>query len=84
MIIEYSYPPEFKLLFRRLKKWKNAEELLELDGIGSQLDVAKFSKKFFSRAGSKLTTADVSVDSNSNVDTVNVLQYNIEVAKPLH
>ena len=39
---------------------------------------------FFSKAGKKLTTADISVDSNSNVDTVTVIQYPLEVSKPLH
>lgn len=83
MIFEYSYEPEYKLTFRKLKKLVKAEELLELDGIGSQLDVAAFSKKFFSKKG-RLTTADISVDANSNVDDVDVVQYPIEVAKPLH
>jgi len=82
MIIEYNYDPEFKLLFRKLKQHPEAEALLEIDGIGEQLDIAKFSKKFFSKKN--LTTADISVDSNSNVDTVNVIQYSVEIAKPLH
>jgi ribonucleoside-triphosphate reductase len=56
---------------------------MELDGIGSQLDIAAFSKKFFSKK-EKLTTADVSVDSNSNVDNIDIIQYQIEVSKPLH
>lgn len=83
MILEYSYDPEFKLAFRKLKKLEASDELIELEGIGSQLDVAKFSKKFFSKKG-RLTTADISVDANSNVDDVNVVQYPIEVSKPLH
>ena len=83
MIIEYSYDPQFKLEFRKLRKHENFEELSELDGIGPQLDIAKFSKKFFAKK-TKLTTADISVDANSNVDDVNVIQYSVEVAKPLH
>jgi len=82
MILEYSYEPEFKLVFRKLKNLEDAEELMELDGIGSQLDVAKFSKKFFSKKG--ITTADVSVDANSNINDANIVQYPMEVAKPLH
>jgi len=82
MYIEYSYSPEFKDDFHRLKHLKHASELAELDGIGTQLDVNKFSRDFFSTKGT--TTADVSVDSNSNVDTVSVMQYNNELAKPLH
>jgi ribonucleoside-triphosphate reductase len=84
MIIEYSYSPEFKLIFRGLKRNEFFTELAELDGIGTQLDIASFSKKFFSKKGnSKLTTADVSVDANSNVDSVDIIQYNVEAAKPL-
>jgi len=82
MFIEYSYSPEFKSDWHRLIHTKFASELRELDGIGSQLDVNKFSREFFSKSG--LTTADVSVDSNSNVDTVSVMQYNNEISKPLH
>ena len=37
MILEYSYDPEFKLAFRKLKKLAESDELLELEGIGSQL-----------------------------------------------
>src|SRR5271157_4761539 len=84
MLLEYTYDVPFRHLFRKLERLVHADELLELDGIGSQLDVAKFSKKFFSKAGKKLTTADISVDSNSNVDTVTVIQYPLEVSKPLH
>ena len=83
MILEYTYDPEFKLEFRKLRALTNSEELMNLDGIGEQLDIAKFSKKFFSKRV-KLTTADISVDANSNVDDVGVIQYSTEVAKPLH
>lgn len=81
MIIDYSYNPEFKDDFHRLTHIKHASELRELDGIGTQLDVNKFSRDFFSK--NDATTADVSVDSNSNVDTVSVMQYNNEITKPL-
>jgi len=82
MITQYSYSPEFKDDFHRLTHLKHATELRELDGIGTQLDVNKFSREFFSKTNT--TTADVSVDSNSNVDVVSVMQYNNELAKPLH
>jgi anaerobic ribonucleoside-triphosphate reductase len=82
MLIEYSYDVNFRNTFRKLQKLNKSEELLELEGIGSQLDVAKFSKKFFNKKSG--TTADLSVDANSNVDDVNVIQYTAEVAKPLH
>jgi ribonucleoside-triphosphate reductase len=55
-------------------------DLRDLDGIGEQLDVNEFSKKFFSKKGA--TTADVSIDSNSNLDSVNIVHYNKEFAKP--
>lgn len=82
MIIEYSYDEQFKKDFKKLKRKDKAFDLLELDGIGDQLDVNDFSRKFFSKKG--LTTADVSVDSNSNLDDVSIIQYNTEIAKPLH
>ncbi len=80
MIINYSYNPEFKKDFNKITRIDKAEELLDLDGIGSQLDVNEFSRKFFSK---KQTTADVSVDANSNIDDISVVQYEAELAKPL-
>lgn len=83
MLLEYSYDVEFRHFFNKLKKINNAEELMEFEGIGSQTDIAKFSKKFFSKRN-KLTTADISVDSNSNVDDTSIIQYEVELAKPIH
>ena len=82
MKIEYSYPEEFEKLMIDIKG-SNGIDLMELDGIGTQTDVNKFSKKFFSKGGVK-TTADISVDSNANIEDVTVLQYNSELAKPSH
>lgn len=81
MHINISYEEDFKKDFNKLKKLPFATELMELDGIGTQLDIQKFSADFFSKKG--VTTADVSVDSNSNVDAPTVVHYNIEVGKPI-
>lgn len=80
MIDTYSYPQEFKDLLRKAQK-KYGIDLLEFDGIGGQLDVNAFSKRFFSE--SIKTTADISVDANSNVEDVTLLQYNTELSKPV-
>jgi len=81
MKINYSYDAEFEQDFNRLKKQKLAEELMELDGVGKQLDIQEFSRRFFSNKG--VTTSDVSVDSNSNLDNINIVHYNKEIAKPV-
>ena len=80
MNIDFSFDPEFKKDWKKLRKLKHADKLFELDGIGSQLDINKFSKEFFKK---KQATADVSTDSNSNLDNVNVVNYRHELAKPL-
>ena len=77
MINSYSYPQEFKDLLTKIKT-KYGEELFELDGIGQQLDVNEFSKKFFNKSNVK-TTSDVSVDGNANVEDVTLMQYNSEI-----
>jgi len=82
MINNYSYPQEFKDLLRDIQK-KYDVDLLELDGIGKQLDVNEFSKKFFSKRRVQ-NTADISVDANANIEDVSVLQYVSEVSKPVH
>ena len=82
MIIQYSYDEQFKKNMKKLQRKDKGYDLLELDGIGEQLDVNSFSREFFSNKGQ--TTADVSVDSNSNLDGVSVVHYNNEIAKPIH
>lgn len=78
MRIEFSYPKEFTRLWNKLKA-KYPQELFNLEGVGEQLDAHKFSKKFFSNS---TTTADISVDSNSNVTDTSVVAYTTELAKP--
>ncbi len=56
-------------------------EIFDVDGIGPKsLDIQAFHDKFFSG----LKIADVSVDSNSNVDNNTVLSFEQEQSKALH
>lgn len=77
MDIKIKYDKEFDLLMISLKE-KYGEKMFELDGIGSQLDISQFSKKFFTTN----VTADSSVDANANVDDNSVIAYNNELPKP--
>lgn len=79
MIIDYSYTQEFENIFNSFKEDKNYQKLANMDGIGEQTDIVKFSKKFFSNK----VTADSSVDANSNVEDNSVIAYEIEAAKPV-
>lgn len=54
--------------------------ILNLEGIGEQLDINAFSQEYFK----SYTTADVSVDANSNVGDTDVISYNKEAVKPFH
>lgn len=63
-----------------LKRNPHYNELANLDGIGEQTDMVAFSKRFF---GKPQATADVSVDSNANVEDSSIIAYEVEVAKPL-
>ena len=78
MHINITYDVNFTELMLHLKS-KYGQRLFDLDGIGSQLDIDKFSKGFFINSS---TTADVSVDSNSNVSTKDMIVYNTELPKP--
>jgi anaerobic ribonucleoside-triphosphate reductase len=77
MYLPVSYDQEFDDLFMYLKG-KYPKKLFDLDGIGDQLDLSKFSKEFFSSK----TTADISVDDNANVDDISVIAYVKELPKP--
>lgn len=74
-----SYKKDFRDLILGLEK-KYGKQLIEENGIGSQLDISKASKKFFKA----MTTADVSVDANANVTDKSVISHKIETAKPFH
>lgn len=77
MYFKTTYDEAFDDLYMHLKS-KYSSKLFDLDGIGKQLDMSLFSKKFFS---SKVT-ADASIDANANVDDISVIAYNIELPKP--
>ena len=70
MNVELSYDKEFGELLEALRA-KYGAAIFELEGIGSQLDLNKFSKEFF---GTKIT-ADASIDDNSNVGDSTVVSY---------
>ena len=78
MYIRTTYDNEFEDLIMYLRG-KYSQKIFDLEGIGKQTDMTTFSKDFF---GSKTTTADISVDSNSNVDDMSVIAYNVELPKP--
>jgi len=82
MIIDISYTQDFENKFDKMKKLPHAEELMDLDGIGAQTDLAAFSRQFFSKKG--IATADVSIDSNANVDDMSVISFEVESTKPQH
>jgi anaerobic ribonucleoside-triphosphate reductase len=71
-----SYDREF-VDYMMYLKGKYPKELFNLEGIGDQLDIAKFSRQFF---GSQVV-ADTSVDANSNVDENGVVAYEVELPK---
>ena len=79
MYIKISWSDEFDDLMLHLYS-KYGKGLFNLDGIGEQLDLNKFSKNFFKNTS---TTADVSVDANANVVAKTGVEYNFELAKPL-
>ncbi len=78
MYIRTTYDNDFEDIFMHLKS-KYPRKIFDLEGIGKQTDMTVFSKDFFE---SKTTTADISVDSNSNVDDMSVIAYNVELPKP--
>jgi ribonucleoside-triphosphate reductase len=77
-IMPYSFQEEFKECLARLEK-KYGYEIYNMSGIGKQLDLNNYGKEYFK---DKKNTADVSVDSNSNVGLKNVVVWNVESEKP--
>jgi len=57
---------------------KYGEEIFNLEGIGEQLNLEKFSDNYFNA----YTTADTSVDENANVSSKTVVGYTFELPKP--
>ena len=79
MYINVSFEKEFDDLIMYLTGKYN-KEVFNIDGIGEQLDLNKFSKKFFSP--NTTTVADASIDGNSNVDDASIISYTNELKKP--
>lgn len=77
MYFKVTYDSEFDDLMMHLRS-KYPAKLFDIEGIGKQLDMCNFSRNFFAAN----TTADASVDANSNVDDVSVIAYNVELPKP--
>jgi len=77
MYIHQTYDQEFVDLMMYLKS-KYGQKLFDIDGIGKQLDMSKFSKEFFAAA----TTADASIDSNANMSDNSNIAYSLELPKP--
>jgi len=80
MNINLNYDQGFNDLWFHLQE-KYPKELFDLDGVGKQLDMAQFSKTFFSRK-TDTTVADISVDANANVSDNSVVSYDAELMKP--
>lgn len=76
MNVEISYDKEFTDCIESLKS--EYPEHFDIDGIGYQLDLNKFSAEFFNNDN----TADVSIDSNANVGDSSIITYGIETKKP--
>ena len=78
MYLRVNFDVDFEDLILHLRS-KYGKEIMNLDGIGKQLDMATFGKQFFSTSHN---CADVSVDSNANVDDSTVVAYENELPKP--
>lgn len=75
--LKVTFDQDFDDLLMHLRS-KYSKHLFDLDGIGDQTDMSKFSKKFFSVG----TTSDASIDANANVDDMSVIAYHSELPKP--
>jgi len=71
--IGISYDKEFVELYESIPK-----KLLDIEGIGKQLNIDYASKKFFKGTN----VADSSIDSNANIDDLNMTTYKTEINKP--
>jgi ribonucleoside-triphosphate reductase len=79
LIAPHSFQEEFVECLAGLER-EFGFDLFQISGIGKQLDVNWFAKNFFSKPSN---TADVSVDSNSNVGLKNTIVFDYEMVKPL-
>lgn len=79
MILEFSFSDRFDKFWKNFYRKDKSHALIDLDGIGENIDIVEFTKKFFSK---KQAVADVSVDSNANVSKNTILHYQNELVKP--
>ncbi|MFW6311303.1 MAG: hypothetical protein ACOC1K_03610 [Nanoarchaeota archaeon] len=79
MFIKASFDEDFSSLMLHLES-KYGKDLFDLDGIGKQKDINEFSKTFFTNKGN---TADISIDANANVDSRDMISYNVELPKSM-
>lgn len=78
MKINFSYRHHFNQLIENLKE-KYGQEMFEIEGIGSQLDIDKYNRAFFDSE----YIQDASVDANANVRSKHIGTYFTEVFKPV-
>lgn len=79
MLVKQSFDDQFVEKINRLKR-ELGEEMFALDGIGDKsLDINAFAKDFFGTEN----VSDVSTDSNSNVESNDVLNFEYEFGKSL-
>lgn len=79
MFAKLNYDAKFDKILEEIAA-NYGEEIFDLEGIGKQLDISEYGKKFFSNSEN---IADESVDANANVDDVTVVAYENESVKPL-
>lgn len=80
MLLNYSCDKGFERLWGKLKR-ELPSKMFDLEGVGKQLDYAQYTDDFY--ADDLHTTADVSVDSNSNVSDKGVASFPVESVKPM-
>ncbi len=75
MEVRYSFSKEFDELLERLRG-KYGFEMFQLDGLGDQLDIVKFTEDFIRKG-----ILESTIDANANVRVTNISTYFIEVSK---
>lgn len=76
MKVQYSFEREFEELMSDLLS-KYGYEMFQMDGLGDQLDVVKFTEDFVRRG-----IIESTIDANANVRVTNISTYFIEISKP--
>ena len=79
MFAKLNYDAKFESILEGIED-DFGTEIFDIEGIGKQLDISEYGRKFFSNSKN---IADDSVDANANVDDVTVVAYENESVKPL-